>query len=181
MASRPSSCPPSTPCAPGALMLRHWQKSSCQSHSRSPCRTLTMLPCPSFLHTLRSVAHEPRKEPLWLSGSGSDGRVPDIGRSGTRPPRSAPSHRETPPLDSQAHPSANAPLLSTVPAGWAGLHRDTLHARPSVAVRVLAFTLRNYKSNTSHLSATASGSWFTHRRHDCGWRWLDCPTSLFVV
>ena len=88
---------------------------------------------PPPLHTLasfHSVTHETGKEPCRLSGGGSDGRVPDIGRSGTRPPRSAPYHRETPPLDSQAHPSADAPLHSTVPAVLgAGLHRATLFVR----------------------------------------------------
>ena len=76
MALRPSSCPPSNPCAPEHSYCNtggcHLQSYSCSSN-----RTRTMAPSPAILHSLRSVAHEPDEEPCRLQGGGSHRREYD--------------------------------------------------------------------------------------------------------
>ena len=72
---------------------------------------------PAILHSLHSVAHEPDEEPKRLQGGGSHQRVYDRHHAGLD---NGHTHIDNvplapPPRCSQAHHSADAPLLSTVP------------------------------------------------------------------
>ena len=134
MALRPSSSPPSYPCAPDAhtatLAVSHHQ-----SYSRPTYRTHTITPAPHILHSLRSVAHEPDEEPDRLQGGGSHRRVYDCHHAGLD---NGHTHIEDvplapPPRCSQAHHSADAPLLSTMQdlLGWVSSCHPVCHARRS--------------------------------------------------
>ena len=76
MALRPSSFPPSNPCAPWTLILQHWRLSPPELFA-SDIQDAHHGTHPAILHSLHSVAHEPDEEPNRLQGGGSHRRVYD--------------------------------------------------------------------------------------------------------
>ena len=187
MALRPSSSPPSYPCAPDAhtatLAVSHHQ-----SYSRPTYRTHTITPAPHILHSLHSVAHEPDEEPCRLQGGGSHRRVHDCHHAGLD---NSHTHIEDvplapPPRCSQAHHSADAPLLSTMQdlLGWVSSCHPVCtasSARGGACLDVFAYSATDAyalgasivsswrglcpllddaagKSDTSHLPATADAA-----------------------
>ena len=76
MALRPSSFPPSNPCAPWTLILQHWRLSPPELFA-SDIQDAHHDTRPAILHSLHSAAHEPDEEPNRLQGGGSHRRVYD--------------------------------------------------------------------------------------------------------
>ena len=81
MALRPSSFPPSNPCAPWTLILQHWRLSPPELFA-SDIQDAHHDAHPAILHSLHSAAHEPDEEPNRLQGGGSHRRVYDHHHAG---------------------------------------------------------------------------------------------------